>query len=78
MPLSDGDIFNVTLRGATVPCRSLNDAVDVKTAEDIIAGNDLTHYQPEELERLAAVVTRYKKSVAAAALLDKAKLLRGV
>ena len=78
MPIHDGDVFKVALRGAMIACQSLNDAVDVKTAEDIFAGNDLTHYQPEELERVATVLTRYQQSVFADALLNKAKLLRGL
>jgi len=62
------DTFSITLAGRVVECVSLEDAVAVKTAEDILSGQDSTPYQPATLERLAEVLVRYHRLDAAEAL----------
>ncbi|BBO32281.1 hypothetical protein [Lacipirellula parvula] len=63
------DEFEVFLTGEMVACRSLEDAVAVKAADDILSGNDLTAYQAVYLERLVRVLLGYGR-VRAACLLS--------
>lgn len=62
------DRFSVAIFGETVECKSLEDAVDVKAANDILSRDDPTPYTPKEICRLTAVLTRY-------GLLEAAKTL---
>jgi hypothetical protein len=51
--------FEVSLAGHPVGCETLSDAVAIKTANDILMGEDPTPYSPEQLEPIAAVLMRY-------------------
>jgi len=59
MEASDRDCFSVTFLGRTVHCDSLSDAVAVKTANDILIGDDSTPYRPDQLVSMASVLERY-------------------
>jgi len=51
--------FQVSLAGRLIDCVSLDDAVAIKAANDILAGDDPTPYSPEQLAPLASVLSRY-------------------
>jgi hypothetical protein len=51
--------FQVTLAGQLVGCQSLDDAIAIKSANDILMGDDPTSYSDEQLAPLAAVLMRY-------------------
>jgi hypothetical protein len=51
--------FEVSLAGHMVGCKSLVDAVAIKTASDILTGEDPTPYSPEQLKPIVAVLLRY-------------------
>jgi hypothetical protein len=55
----NGERFAVQLGGHVVQCFTLDDAVSVKAANDILSRDDPTPYKPEHLERLAAVLIQY-------------------
>ena len=61
--LRDGSVvafeFEVSLAGRMVGCATLEDAVAIKTANDILSGDDPTPYSPEHLRPIAAVLERY-------------------
>jgi hypothetical protein len=57
----DAEVFTILLTGQVVRCVSLEDAVAVKTAEDILCGNDSTPYLPAMLNRIADVLVRYNR-----------------
>ena len=57
----DAEIFLISLTGQVVRCVSLDDAVAVKTAEDILCGDDSTPYLPATLNRIADVLVRYHR-----------------
>jgi len=59
MEASDRDCFSVNFLGRTVDCDSLSDAVAVKTANDILIGDDPTPYRPDQLMSIASVLERY-------------------
>jgi len=65
LTFSDDGEFGVPLSGEIVPCRSLDDAIAVKAADDILSGNDLTSYPADYLERLVRVLLRYGRIRAA-------------
>jgi hypothetical protein len=71
MQASDEEIFSIMLNGQAVECGSLEDAVAVKTAADILHGDDPTPYLPVQLERLAAVLVRYGQRRTAAMLITR-------
>jgi hypothetical protein len=70
MPVAD-DQFDVALNGQVVKCRSLQDAVAVKAAADILSHSDPTPYKPDHLARLADVLLRYGQLRAADALIRR-------
>ena len=51
--------FEVELGGQMVACATLADAVAIKTANDILLGDDPTPYSSEQLAPLAGVLIRY-------------------
>lgn len=51
--------FHVSLAGELVGCDSLEDAIAIKSANDILTGDDPTDYSEEQLAPLAAVLLRY-------------------
>jgi hypothetical protein len=53
------DEFQVVLGGQTVGCATLEDAVAIKTANDILVGDDPTPYSEEQLAPIADVLIRY-------------------
>ncbi len=61
--LRDGAIaayeFEVSLAGHRIGCATLEDAVAIKTANDILNGDDPTPYSPEQLQPIVAVLERY-------------------
>jgi hypothetical protein len=61
----EADLFQVTLLGRTVECISLSDAAAVKTANDILLGDDPTPYASSQLAPLADVLVRYGQRWAA-------------
>ena len=62
------DQFVVTLQGELVSCDSLDDAVAVKTANDILRDRTDSDFTPRELDRLAAVLMRYGRDAEAETL----------
>jgi hypothetical protein len=60
--------FQVSLVGELVGCDSLDDAIAIKSANDILLGDDPTSYSHEQLAPLAAVLVRYGYARAAEAL----------
>jgi len=73
MQASDEEIFSIMLNGQAVECGSLEDAVAVKTAADILCGADPTRYLPEQLRRLADVLLHYGQGHAAAMLITSVR-----
>jgi hypothetical protein len=71
---ANGDTFLVGLQGRLVECRSLKDAVAVKTAEDLL--RDRWSSTPSELHRLADVLTRCGCQDEAELLTHRASRLR--
>jgi hypothetical protein len=53
------DLFVVNLGGALIYCESLDDAVAVRTANDVLSLHTESDYTPRELDRLAGVLNRY-------------------
>ena len=51
--------FEVELAGYMVGCANLQDAVAIKTANDILVGDDPTPYSVAQLEPIVAVLERY-------------------
>jgi hypothetical protein len=51
--------FQVSLAGRVVGCDSLEDAIAIKSANDILMGEDPTSYSEEQLAPLAEVLIRY-------------------
>jgi hypothetical protein len=51
--------FEVSLVGRRVACETLADAVAIKSANDILMGDDPTPYSAEQLEPMVAVLLRY-------------------
>jgi len=64
-------IFRLKLCGHVVECATLEDAVAVKSADDILRGDDPTPYRPEQLQRLADVLMRYGHRQAASTLVER-------
>jgi hypothetical protein len=68
----DGDlIYRVKLCGQVVECLTLRDAAAVKTADDILRGDDPTPYRREQLEPWADVLLQYGQRQAARTLVDR-------
>jgi hypothetical protein len=68
----DAETFLISLTGQVVRCVSLEDAVAVKTAEDILCGHDSTPYLPATLDRIADVLIRYHRLDVAEQLVRRA------
>ena len=51
--------FEVSLAGHVVGCETLADAVAIKSANDILMGDDPTPYTAEQLKPIVAVLLRY-------------------
>jgi hypothetical protein len=51
--------FEVSLAGHLIGCATLADAVAIKTANDILCGDDPTSYSREQLRPIVAVLERY-------------------
>ncbi|HEX6963465.1 MAG TPA: hypothetical protein VF175_16480 [Lacipirellula sp.] len=51
--------FEVLLGGRLVGCATLEDAICIKAANDILVGDDPTTYSAEQLAPLVAVLNRY-------------------
>jgi len=70
--VGDSDLeFRLKLCGHVVECATLEDAVAVKSADDILRGDDPTPYRPEQLQRLADVLVRYGHRQAASTLIER-------
>jgi hypothetical protein len=62
------DLFVANLQGELVSCDSLDDAVAVKTANDILRYRTDCDFTPRELDRLAGVLIRYGRDADAETL----------
>jgi hypothetical protein len=69
-----GDTFVVHLRGRSIKCTSLEDAVAIKTADDVL--RDMHGMTAEELHRLAEVLLRYDCPDEAETFMHEASRLR--
>jgi hypothetical protein len=67
---TSGEVFEVEVLGRMIGCASLDDAAAVKSANDILLGNDPTPYSLIQLKPLAQVLTRYGLGWAADRLTD--------
>jgi len=63
--------YRISLCGQTIQCRSLDDAVAVKMAADILRGDDPTPYRHDQLEPIAEVLLQYGQRQAADTLLGR-------
>jgi hypothetical protein len=54
------DEFAVEFLGRTVRCYTLDDAIDVKMAADILDGLDPTPYSSDKLRELAGTLAVYR------------------
>jgi hypothetical protein len=62
------DLFVVNLQGVLVSCDSLDDAVAVKTANDVLRWQSAGDFTPRELDRFAGVLIRYGRDAEAETL----------
>jgi hypothetical protein len=74
---AERDVFLASFQGELIECATILDAVAVKTADSILAGR-FTASRPRQLERLAAVMSRYGRPGAADSLLAEARRMRGL
>jgi hypothetical protein len=51
--------FQVSLAGRLIDCVSLEDAVAIKAANDILTGDDPTPYSADQLAPITNVLSRY-------------------
>jgi hypothetical protein len=58
-PVCDADVFTVDLLGVPVNCTSLDDAVAVKTANDILTNRDPTPYRMDVVLPFVRTLGRY-------------------
>ena len=70
----DGDVFLVPLNGRSVECTSIEDAIAIKTADDLLRDGDAC--TPSELHRLAGILTRYGCRPEAEKLSSRASRIR--
>jgi hypothetical protein len=68
-----GEHFEVELLGRMIRCASLDDATAVKSAHDILVGNDPTPYSMVQLKPLAQVLARYGQQWAAERLTNSVR-----
>ena len=61
----NGEVFEIELLGRIVECHSLDDATAIKSANDILLGNDPTPYSLAQLRPLVHVLSRYGQGWAA-------------
>ncbi len=64
--------YSTTIGGMEVRCESADDAAAIERAANILARIDRTHYSPEEIDRLATVLTQYGRGRAARVLRARA------
>jgi hypothetical protein len=62
------DMFVVDFHGGSIACNSLDDAVAIKNANNILERHAENEYSPRELDRLANVLIRYGQDAAAETL----------
>ena len=71
------ETFQVPLEGWIVECDSIDDAVAVKNAEQILSSRNYVGYAPAELDRLAAILVKYGRKSAAVHLRQRARQKHG-
>jgi hypothetical protein len=74
----DGDLFVVAFQGVSIECQSLDDAVAVKAASDLVAEGAPTDMTASQLDRLADILRQYSLHAAAHNLGDVARRLRAL
>jgi hypothetical protein len=71
-----GKVFEAPLLGRKAECVSADDALDVRAADLILSEQNPDGTKPEELERLAAVLMKYRRDRAAEKLNERAQRRR--
>ena len=68
MSATERDVFIAFFKGRSIVCDSVDDAVAVKTADEILAERTENEYTPREFAKLGEVLIRYGRDAEAEAL----------
>jgi hypothetical protein len=66
--------YRTSIGGLEVRCATPEDAAAIEKAANILAGSDQKRYPPQEIERLAMVLTQYGRGRAARVLRHRSTL----